>query len=98
MLWSLASRALNLTKMLQILRHSHFFKNQKSQGICFLFTAETEPHEGKRKVEAMWPIFRLHHQKSRYIYDLFYRRKAISRGKLLSLFLLSVPAVCTITL
>ncbi|KAI8796399.1 protein BUD31 [Biomphalaria glabrata] len=41
--------------------------------------AETEPHEGKRKVEALWPIFRLHHQKSRYIYDLFYRRKAISR-------------------
>lgn len=41
--------------------------------------AETDPHEGKRKVEALWPIFRLHHQKSRYIYDLFYRRKAISR-------------------
>uniref|UniRef100_A0A8C6SZ95 Protein BUD31 homolog n=1 Tax=Neogobius melanostomus TaxID=47308 RepID=A0A8C6SZ95_9GOBI len=41
--------------------------------------AETEPHEGKRKVEALWPIFRLHHQRSRYIYDLFYKRKAISR-------------------
>eukprot|EP00057_Strongylocentrotus_purpuratus_P026107 XP_011680581.1 PREDICTED: protein BUD31 homolog [Strongylocentrotus purpuratus] len=41
--------------------------------------AETEPHEGKRKVEALWPIFKIHHQKSRYIYDLFYRRKAISR-------------------
>ncbi|KAK0064727.1 protein BUD31 [Biomphalaria pfeifferi] len=27
--------------------------------------AETEPHEGKRKVEALRPIFRLHHQKSR---------------------------------
>merc|ERR1712241_131247 len=26
-----------------------------------------------------WPIFKIHHQKSRYIYDLFYRRKAISR-------------------
>ena len=24
--------------------------------------------------------FRLHHQKSRYVYDLFYKRKAISRG------------------
>ena len=23
---------------------------------------------------------RLHHQKSRYVYDLFYKRKAISRG------------------
>ena len=41
--------------------------------------AETDPHEGKRKVEGLWPIFRLHHQKSRYIFDLFYRRKAISR-------------------
>ncbi|CAG0884029.1 unnamed protein product, partial [Cyprideis torosa] len=41
--------------------------------------AETEPHEGKRKVEGLWPIFRIHHQKTRYIYDLFYKRKAISR-------------------
>ena len=41
--------------------------------------AEAEPHEGKRKVEALWPIFKIHHQRSRYIYDLFYRRKAISR-------------------
>ncbi|KAJ3048696.1 Component of the SF3b subcomplex of the U2 snRNP [Rhizophlyctis rosea] len=41
--------------------------------------AENESHEGKRKVEALWPIFRLHHQRSRYIYDIFYRRKAISR-------------------
>lgn len=24
--------------------------------------------------------YRIHHQKSRYVYDLFYRRKAISRG------------------
>lgn len=48
----------------------------------FLLTAETEPHEGKRKQESLWPIFKIHHQKSRYIYDLFYRRKAISRGKL----------------
>lgn len=44
------------------------------------FAAETQPHEGKRKTEALWPIFKIHHQKSRYIYDLFYRRKAISRG------------------
>lgn len=43
------------------------------------FLAETESHEGKRKNESLWPIFKIHHQKSRYIYDLFYRRKAISR-------------------
>lgn len=46
--------------------------------IC-LYIAETESHEGKRKQESLWPIFKIHHQKSRYIYDLFYRRKAISR-------------------
>mmetsp|Transcript_18186 Transcript_18186/g.29883 ORF Transcript_18186/g.29883 Transcript_18186/m.29883 type:complete len:147 (+) Transcript_18186:82-522(+) len=40
---------------------------------------ENDPHEGKRKAEAVWPIFRLHHQRSRYIYDLHYRRKAISK-------------------
>lgn len=41
--------------------------------------AETESHEGKRRAEALWPIFKIHHQRSRYIYDLFYKRKAISR-------------------
>ncbi|EDW27472.1 GL20292 [Drosophila persimilis] len=29
--------------------------------------AETEPHG---------PVFKIHNQKTRYIYDLFYRRKA----------------------
>nr|XP_045360090.1 protein BUD31 homolog [Camelus bactrianus] len=33
----------------------------------------------KRKVESLLPIFRIHHQKTRYIFDLFYKRKAISR-------------------
>ena len=28
--------------------------------------AETDSHEGKRKTEALWPIFKIHHQKSRY--------------------------------
>ena len=41
--------------------------------------AQTDPHEGKRKNEALWPIFKIHHQKSRYIYDLYYKRKAISK-------------------
>ncbi|VDP09226.1 unnamed protein product [Soboliphyme baturini] len=47
--------------------------------------AEAEPHEGKRRVEALWPIFRIHHQKSRYIYDLYYKRQAITKGSPLSL-------------
>lgn len=42
--------------------------------------AETESHEGKRKSEALWPIFKIHHQRSRYIFDMFYKRNAISRA------------------
>ncbi|KAL4194296.1 hypothetical protein AMTRI_Chr05g58630 [Amborella trichopoda] len=41
--------------------------------------AENDPHDGKRKCEGLWPIFRIAHQKSRYIYDLYYRRKEISK-------------------
>jgi len=41
--------------------------------------AENETHEGKRKCEALWPIFKISHQRSRYIFDLYYRRKAISK-------------------
>lgn len=41
--------------------------------------AEADPHEGKRAVEATWPIFRIHHQRSRYIYEMFYKKKKITR-------------------
>ncbi|ONM52978.1 G10 family protein [Zea mays] len=41
--------------------------------------AENDPHDGKRKCEALWPIFRISHQRSRYIYDVYYRRKEISQ-------------------
>lgn len=53
--------------------------------------AETDPHEGKRKTESIWPILRyvvflsfrrllrIHHQRSRYIYDLYYKSESISR-------------------
>ncbi|GLJ10994.1 hypothetical protein SUGI_0139800 [Cryptomeria japonica] len=41
--------------------------------------AENETHEGKRKCETLWPIFKIAHQKSRYIFDLYYRRKEISK-------------------
>ncbi|KAL8427946.1 hypothetical protein Efla_003460 [Eimeria flavescens] len=40
---------------------------------------ENEPHEGKRKCEALWPVFKLHHQRSRYIYECYFKRKAISK-------------------
>jgi hypothetical protein len=41
--------------------------------------AENEPHEGKRKAESVWPIFRIHHQRSRYIFEQYYKKKAISK-------------------
>eukprot|EP01029_Cantina_marsupialis_P028690 TRINITY_DN777882_c0_g1_i1.p1 TRINITY_DN777882_c0_g1~~TRINITY_DN777882_c0_g1_i1.p1 ORF type:complete len:188 (-),score=62.99 TRINITY_DN777882_c0_g1_i1:107-670(-) len=41
--------------------------------------AEAKSHEGLRKCESVWPIFRINHQRSRYVYDMFYRRKEISR-------------------
>jgi bud site selection protein 31 len=40
---------------------------------------ENETHEGKSRGESAWKIFRIHHQQSRYVFDLFYRRHAISR-------------------
>ena len=38
-----------------------------------------DEHDGKRKCEALWPIFKLSHQRSRYVYDLYYRREEISK-------------------
>jgi bud site selection protein 31 len=40
---------------------------------------ENIPIEGKRKPEVLWPIFKIHHQMSRYIFDLFYKKKEMSR-------------------
>ncbi|PWW80421.1 G10 protein [Tuber magnatum] len=41
--------------------------------------AESAPHEGKRKNESTWAIFQIAHQRSRYIYDLYYDKEAISK-------------------
>ena len=41
--------------------------------------AESDPQEGKRKEEAVWPIARINHERSRYIYEMFYKKKKISR-------------------
>ncbi|GLU19231.1 hypothetical protein SLE2022_354920 [Rubroshorea leprosula] len=40
--------------------------------------AENDPHDGKRKCEALWPIFKISHEKSRYIFDLYYKTNEIS--------------------
>lgn len=41
-----------------------------------------EQHEGKRKNEALWPVFQITWQRSRYVYDMHYVYKAISKDVL----------------
>ncbi|KAK9805129.1 hypothetical protein WJX72_000750 [[Myrmecia] bisecta] len=41
--------------------------------------AVNEEHEGKRKNELTWKIHRIHWEKNRFIYDLMYQRKVMSR-------------------
>jgi len=38
-----------------------------------------EPHEGKRKVESLWPVHQINWQRSRYVYDMYWRYGKISR-------------------
>ncbi|KAG5440677.1 hypothetical protein PCK2_000265, partial [Pneumocystis canis] len=40
---------------------------------------ENEPHENRSRQGVLAPIFQVHHQRSRYIYDLYYKREAISK-------------------
>jgi bud site selection protein 31 len=40
---------------------------------------ENAPLDAQRKVEHLWKITQIHHQRSRYIYELFYAKKEISR-------------------
>eukprot|EP00434_Breviolum_minutum_P014899 symbB.v1.2.013134.t1/scaffold925.1/size151535/1 len=41
--------------------------------------AVNDPHEGKRRNEATWKITKIHYERSRYIYELYYTKKAISK-------------------
>lgn len=41
--------------------------------------AENASHDGKKKYEMTWPIFQITHQRSRYIYDMYYEKEAISK-------------------
>lgn len=41
--------------------------------------AVNEPHEGKRRNEATWQITKIHYERSRYVFELFHKKKAISR-------------------
>lgn len=40
---------------------------------------ENEPNDYKRKPEACWPILRIHHQRSRYIFKQYYKKNIISK-------------------
>ena len=37
--------------------------------------AVLESHDGKRKAETTWPIIKIHHQRSRYIYEMYKKKK-----------------------
>lgn len=41
--------------------------------------AVNEDHDGKRVSELTWKIHRLHWEKNRFIYDLMYKRKVMSK-------------------
>ena len=41
--------------------------------------AQNTPLDAQTKEETIWRIHRLHHQRSRYIYDMFYGKKEINR-------------------
>ncbi|QEU59955.1 Bud31 [Kluyveromyces lactis] len=44
---------------------------------------EAESEKGSKlsskNTESTWQVFQIHHERSRYVYNLFYKRKAISR-------------------
>ncbi|KAK2962090.1 putative BUD31 protein [Blattamonas nauphoetae] len=41
--------------------------------------AIAESHDGKRKVESVWPVMQINHQRSRYVYEMFYKKHAITK-------------------
>ncbi|KAI2612843.1 cell cycle control protein cwf14 [Hypoxylon fragiforme] len=41
--------------------------------------AQNTPTNGVPKHQAQWPIFQISHQRSRYVYELYYEKEAISR-------------------
>ncbi len=41
--------------------------------------AEAAPSTNIPKHQAAWPIFQISHQRSRYIYELYYEKEAISK-------------------
>ena len=42
--------------------------------------AVQESHEGKRRVESTWPVHRIHYEKNKYIYDLYFKNGSITKS------------------
>lgn len=40
---------------------------------------EVAPSESRRKIEMLWPIHQINHQRSKYIYNLYYKQGEISK-------------------
>ena len=41
--------------------------------------AEQQPHYGKKKIQSTWKLLKLNHQRSRYIYNRFYKEKKMTK-------------------
>ena len=48
------------------------FENQMKEAV-------NEEHDGMRKNQSSWKIHRLHWEKNRFIFDLMYKRKVMSK-------------------
>ena len=45
--------------------------------------AETDSHEGKRKAESLWPIFKIHHQVQKILnYKLYFSPNRVKTANL----------------
>ena len=44
-----------------------------------LAEVNSRPHGGKQKREALWPVHQINHQRSRYVYSMFYKHRKISK-------------------
>ncbi|KAK6459200.1 G10 protein [Scheffersomyces xylosifermentans] len=42
-------------------------------------TNQNAADKTKSKTQALWPIYQINHQISRYVYDMYYKKKLISR-------------------
>ena len=41
--------------------------------------AGADPHEGRPKCESNWMVHRIHYEKNRFMYDMYYKEKKVGR-------------------